>query len=123
MNNQPNILLVEDEAGVCLIHKMFLESMGCQVTVAVNSDEAQKEIVKPWDLILMDVGLPGITGIEVVKIYREQEKNAIPTPIVFLTGYQDKETMDKCIAVGGNAVFNKPISRDALKNVVDQYRI
>lgn len=102
------ILIVEDEPNMRLGLKDNLEFEGYQVTLADNGLDGLKEILaRPFDLILMDVMMPGMSGLDVCKRARDK---GIESPIVLLTA--KGEEMDKVLGLelGADDYVTKPFS-------------
>lgn len=121
-----NILLVEDNhiAQLAVTHQ--LGKIACHIDAAENGEVAlQKFTTHNYDLVLMDVGLPDMSGYAVTQRMREWEgNNNVFTPIIALTAHIDKENKHACIEAGMNDVFTKPlVDRDAkrlVKNIAQQ---
>ena len=112
-----HVLLVEDDKIVQKVHYHFLASYGCTVDIAEDGFQAVEKAKNNYDLILMDIGLPSMSGIEATTKIRENDKKV---PIVGLTGFiQDKIKQD-CLAVGMNEVATKPIKMENLKDLVQR---
>ena len=115
------ILYVEDNFENRLFVRRVLESMGYQIIEAedgVTGIEIAKS-EKP-DLILMDVGLPGIDGLETtVRIKKIPELKNIP--IVALTANAMKGDAERCLAAGCDGYLTKPIGVVALREQVLKY--
>lgn len=79
------ILIVEDEENIRLLYKEELQDLGYEVVQASNGREAIKkyDLHRP-DLIILDIQLPGIDGIETMNIIRQKSKNV---PIILCTAY------------------------------------
>lgn len=119
---QPQILLVEDDVIIQKVHKKMLENSGCKVDLAKDGQEALDFFQKGYDLIFMDVGLPGISGIEVTKKIRQQESvSQKHTPIIAMTAFVHEEDKSNCLAAGMDEVATKPISLQALKNLLARW--
>ncbi len=114
------VLLVEDEPVVQQIHLTLLQKMGCKVDVASSGEDAVAKSRNHYDLIFMDIGLPGISGIQAAKEICNQKKmnNA---PIIFLTAYVDKDTQNECLVAGGDAVYIKPINMDTFTQIIKKF--
>lgn len=69
-----HILLVEDDPVIQLIHKRYIKQIDCDLVVAETGKQALAFATQQFDLILMDVGIPEISGLEVTSIIREREK-------------------------------------------------
>jgi CheY-like chemotaxis protein len=86
-----------------------------------NSEQILSKINNGYDLILMDVGLPGISGIEVVAEIRRRENGQSHIPIVVLTAYTPTEIQEACLKAGADAVFTKPIMMEMLKQILQDF--
>lgn len=87
----PKVLLVEDDVVVQRVHSMVLKQLECSVELAQDGAEALK-ICKTnvYDLILMDIGLPVLSGLEVSHLIRYRTKNeGKRVPIIACTGFGD----------------------------------
>ena len=62
-----------------------------------------------FDLVLMDVQMPSLDGLEVTRRYREREAKGVRTPIVALTAHFGREDRERCLEAGMDAVLTKPI--------------
>ncbi|MEO1655136.1 MAG: response regulator, partial [Bacteroidota bacterium] len=119
------ILFVEDEAALALIVKDSLESEGYQVNQVGDGPAAIKAFYedKP-DLVILDVMLPRLNGIEVAKTIRDTDRE---TPIIFLTAKSQVKDVIKGFEAGGNDYLRKPFSVEELiirmKVMLSQNRI
>lgn len=120
---EPVILLVEDDLIVQKVHKMMIEKLGYKVNIASNGWEAVKMAEKHYDLILMDVGLPEMSGLEATKKIRDRENNKRHTPIIAVTAYIHEEDKNNCLAAGMDDVATKPISPEGLKALLDHWLV
>ena len=123
VNVVPTILQVEDEEVCVLITQSILVKLGFKVDVARNGEEAlQKCKDRHYDLIIMDVGLPDISGIEVTRKIRVVEKSTNQyTPIIALTAHIDTESKQQCIESGMDAVLSKPIATEKFVEVLKAF--
>jgi two-component system sensor histidine kinase/response regulator len=95
-----------------------LRRLGHSVDVASNGSEALDLMSrKTFDLVLMDVQMPDIDGLEVTRRYRAHEGER-HMPIVALTAHTRREDRDRCLAAGMDAVLTKPIDRTQLAEVI-----
>ncbi len=101
------VLVVDDEHGNREILKQLLEHTGYQVTTAKNGREAV-ELVKNnfYDVILMDVNMPEMDGIEAVRRIRELGSHSV---IIMVTSYDDLRTMEDSASVGADDFITKPV--------------
>jgi len=114
------ILLVEDNDINIITMKDFLQAKGYQVIVARNGIEAVElaEQERP-DLILMDVHLPQMDGLEATRRIRAQEKSA-RTPIIALTALAMPGDRERCLNAGMNEYLSKPIRIKMLNEVIQK---
>ncbi|MDQ7051628.1 MAG: response regulator [candidate division KSB1 bacterium] len=116
------ILLAEDNAVNQKLAKRLLEKHGYEVEVAENGKKAvELWRSKPFDLILMDVQMPEMGGIEATKIIRSQEKQrGGHIPIIALTAHAMKGDEEKCLRAGMDGYATKPIRKDELFQEIDR---
>jgi len=114
---QGRALVVEDyEANVFLV-ATFLKGLGYGCDVAKNGPEAlEKFAAARYDVIIMDIQMPGMDGLEATRRIRalEKEKNLTPTPILASTGNATKDDLFFCTRAGMNDYISKPFSREQL---------
>lgn len=116
------ILLVEDDQIVQKVHRMMLEHAGYQVDLAKDGPRALELCAQNnYDLILMDIGLPGMSGLDVTSQIRRQEGEGQHTPIIALTGYTHEEDRKNCLAIGMDDVITKPIAVIELQKIVERW--
>ena len=113
------ILLVEDNAINQEIVLGLLEESGINIDIAVNGKEAIDMVdKKEYELILMDLQMPIMGGIEASKILRQNNKNM---PIIALTANAMKEDIEKTNEVGMNEHLNKPIEVENFYKILLKY--
>jgi PAS domain S-box-containing protein len=110
------ILLVEDNAINQILAQRLVRKWGHRLEVASNGREALAALEKEkFDLILMDVQMPEMSGIEVTAAIREKEKGTGEhIPIIATTASAMKEDKERCLAAGMDAYISKPIEREVL---------
>ncbi len=119
----PKILLVEDNTITQWMQSSLLSSIGCQVEV-VDSGEKVLEVFEPgkYDLIFMDLGLPGMQGDAVSNYIRKREEGGnVHVPIIALTAHTTESISKHCLTTGMDCVFSKPLLRDQIKQIIDHY--
>ncbi len=117
------ILLVEDYSPNILVATVMLEQLGFPVDVATNGIDAISKVQNnDYALILMDIQLPGMDGIETTRRIRalEQAKGKPVTPIIAVTAYALAGDKEKCIAAGMNDYLSKPFQVEDLKVKISQ---
>jgi len=106
------ILLVEDNPVNRRLAEFLLRSQGYQVRAATNAQEAFDTIkAERPDLILMDVQLPGMDGLEATKQLKE-DPTTRDIPVVAVTSYAMKGDREKALAAGCSGYITKPIDKD-----------
>lgn len=102
------ILVVDDESDIREILKFNLEKEGFEVLEAESVEEAKPLLTQNVSLILLDIMLPGISGVEFSKDVRTKFGNAMP--IIFLTAKTTEEDLLEGFAAGGDDYICKPFS-------------
>ena len=118
-----SILLAEDNFVNQRLVQRILEKEGYRVVVVGNGREALEALQKQvFDLVLMDVQMPEMDGLEATGAIREYESlTGAHIPIVALTAHALKSDLEKCLAAGMDAFLSKPVSAAALLKVVENY--
>ena len=90
---------------------------------AVNGFEALDSVIKHKpDLVLLDIDMPKLNGIDVLKrIRRSRDKNISKLPIIMFTGNVDKDTVEEILNLGISGYLVKPFEIDALLEKVDKF--
>ena len=117
------ILLAEDNRVNQRLAVAILEKAGHRVTVANNGTEAvDRWSAQAFDLILMDVQMPEIDGLEATAMIRAGEKRtAEHIPIIALTAHAMKGDQERCLAAGMDAYLSKPVQSQQLIEMVSRY--
>ncbi len=112
-------LLVEDNDVNRLVAKSMLEQFGCKVTQAIDGIQALKILKqKTFDIIFMDINMPGMDGFETTKKIREFKTKNI---IVAMTANAMQGDAEKCLANDMDNYIAKPINLEGIFNVIKQY--
>ncbi|MFH0823110.1 MAG: response regulator [Pseudomonadota bacterium] len=117
------VLLAEDNPVNRKLAVKLVERMGHMVKTADDGLQAL-EILKDreFDIVLMDVQMPGMDGLEATKAIREREKNACRrVPIVAMTAYAMKGDEERCLEAGMDAYISKPVDSAALFKLLERY--
>ncbi|MBI4777422.1 response regulator [Candidatus Desantisbacteria bacterium] len=114
------ILAVDDDIAIVGMIEFKLKAAGLDVTCAFNGQDALNKILedKP-DLIITDINMPQMTGIELVR----QLKNSAQTrdiPVIILTARGEDEQKEEAEQIGANVFVNKPFSPSKLLEIVQQ---
>jgi len=116
------ILLIEDESAMGQVTQLLLESCGYEVTVAADGAQGVRlaKALNP-DLVICDVNMPGMSGLDVVQALCQSEVTR-QIPVVFLSGYISDEQMRDAQRLGVRAFMGKPCSFEAMKQVITECR-
>ena len=105
-NNKPRILVVDDEPGMRITLEGIIEDEGYDVAGVENGYEALAEVQKKsYDLIFMDIKMPGMNGVET---YREIKKASPRSVVVMMTGFSVEELVKEALQEGADGVLYKP---------------
>ncbi|NQZ07928.1 MAG: response regulator [Algicola sp.] len=115
MDKPFRLLIVDDEEGNRLLLDNFLSAEHYQRVEATNGIDALKLIEQedPFDLILLDIVMPGMSGFDVCKKIREKYP-VHDLPVLFLTAQSEVMDLVRCFEVGGNDYLTKPIKKESL---------
>ena len=114
------ILAIDDESDVLMIVRTALEAEAYEVATATNGvDALALADEQDFDLILLDVMMPGMDGFEVMRRLREQEKTR-KTPIVMLTGLAEKSMVKQALDLGVSHYIVKPFEFQEFLQVIDR---
>jgi len=115
------ILLVDDEEIERIVLKKFLSKMNPPVLMeeADGGNTAMKkfEVFEP-DIVIMDIKMPGLDGIEAARRMKRIRKECV---VIFLTAYVEAEKIHDCIFSGGEAYLQKPVRENDLINTVRRF--
>jgi len=118
------VLLVEDTPASQFLIQKILTKVGLEVVSAADGEEgcrmAQRSSAegRPFDVILMDMQMPGVDGYEAARRLRQQEWQR---PIIAITAHAMSGDRERCLAAGCNDYLAKPISRDRLVETLSRY--
>ena len=119
------ILLVEDNLLNQKVVIFTLKKQSYDITAVTNGDDAIDKIKNNiYNLILMDIMLPGMNGIEItVEIRKLEKENKInnPVPIIALTANTLDNERDKCLEAGMNEYLSKPFTTEELVNKIEKF--
>ncbi len=120
-----SILLAEDNIVNQRLVARVLERQGHKVKVAKNGREALREVKKnQFDLILMDVQMPEMDGLEATTAIRETEKETEERiPIIAMTAHATSSDMEKCLNAGMSAYISKPFQINDFLKVINEHGI
>ena len=112
------ILIVDDEETIRLALRKFLRSRGYEVEIAGSGDQAMECLDKDsFSLMLCDVRMPGMTGVQVVPLARQKDRDLA---IIMLTAVNDAATATEVLASGATDYLMKPVELADLQQAVDR---
>lgn len=119
---KPKILAVDDNPANLMLVREFLVNLGAEATTAANGEGAINECKKQsFDLIFMDIQMPGIDGIEATKAIRESEPKGVRTPVVALTAHAVNDRKSELLLAGLDDYLSKPVTEDQLAHVIQRW--
>jgi signal transduction histidine kinase/ActR/RegA family two-component response regulator len=119
----PRILVAEDNEDNQLLIELLLKKKGVDVTIVGNGEEALRQLDRAqFDLVLMDLEMPGMGGFETVTALRERESGTgRRVPVIALSAHALVGYREKCLAAGMDDYLTKPIDPDILYATMDEY--
>jgi two-component system chemotaxis response regulator CheY len=116
-----NVLVVDDSRATRAYVRGALKAFfHCDVTEAGSGFEALRALPRaPFELVVTDVNMPDINGIELVRFIRQSEKHA-DVPILIISTQSSERDQSRVMAMGANAFLSKPFEPEAFVEVVRQ---
>ena len=110
------ILVVDDDESLRRVTQVQLEDEGYAVTTAPNGDEALQVLArKPQDLVLTDLNMPGISGVELLRKIRSEYPDTI---VILVTAFGTVDSAVEAMKVGAFDYITKPVNPDSLRLIV-----
>ncbi len=121
--NGLSVLLVEDNEINRKVALRLLQQMGCQVDVATDGTEAvEKTASQRYDIVLMDVHMPQMDGLEATRRIREREQaTGWHQLIIAMTASVTKEDVNRCLEAGMDDYLSKPVRLEVLRRMVEKW--
>jgi PAS domain S-box-containing protein len=118
-----HVLLAEDNLVNQRLATRLLEKQGHSVVIASDGDEACDAFTRePFDLILMDVQMPRVDGLEATRRIRSRERSTgRHIPIIAMTAHAMKGDRERCIEAGMDGYVTKPVDPDQLFNAIQEH--
>lgn len=116
---QGRILIVDDQKGVRRLLEELFKKEGWDVQIAGDGKEAihmVEELMPELDLILMDVKMPNMNGLEATRIIMERNFNI---PIIMMTAYGENEVVKQAVDAGAKKCISKPFDIMVLRDMVN----
>ncbi len=106
MTDKKNILIADDEAEIREVLELLLTGEGYNVISCTNGNEALSSASENIDLYILDIGMPGMTGLKAATLLRKEHD----TPIIFLTAYSTESDKVMGFSAGADDYIVKPFS-------------
>ncbi len=117
----PRVLVVDDHPVNREVARIMVQALGCEVVEACDGQEAVHAAgVEVLDLVLMDVRMPRMDGLEATRRIRALSRPRGAVPVVAMTADAMPEDVVRCLAAGMNAHLPKPVSQAALFAIVSR---
>ncbi len=116
------VLVVEDNRVNRLVAEKLLQRLGCEVECADSGPEALRLLAEnSYDLVLMDVNMPGMDGLETTRRIREQERGRAHTVIIAMTARAMDGDRELCLNAGMDDYISKPVTAASLRQVLERW--
>ena len=110
------VLVADDEAVIRGLLVDFLAAEGYEVSGACDGLEAVAALeTRPFDLVITDLMMPGLSGVEVLRAARRIDPNY---PVIVITGYPSRRNAEELLALGASDFLAKPFNLDAVRGTV-----
>lgn len=117
MSNEKKILIIDDEKNIRFTLKKSLENDYDIVTAVNGEDGLEKFSKQDFDLVLLDMKLPGMDGIDTLKRIKEEDKKA---NIIIITGFGSVDSAVETMKLGAIDYLNKPFTPEEIKEIVNE---
>jgi len=119
----PNkVLVAEDNVVSQQVARHYLQAMGCNVVVAEDGHAAVAACARQeFGLVLMDLQMPHMDGLQATPEIRKQERAGDHVPILALTAKSASNELARCTAAGMNGLLTKPLDISRLRQVLDRF--
>jgi ActR/RegA family two-component response regulator len=112
-----DVLAIDDEAAVNNNIRKILSKKGLSVDQAMTKDEALKKIeTKTYKLVLLDLKIPGVQGLDLLQAIREKSPETL---VIIITGYASIETAKESARLGAVDYLPKPFTPDEIRQVTE----
>ncbi|MBF0244853.1 MAG: response regulator [Planctomycetes bacterium] len=119
---QLNVLFGDDDKDNQEILVFFLESMGCQIDIADDGNEALLKLNdKPFDIIFMDCQMPILDGYQTTQEIRRMESKSRHTVVIGITAFSMRGDREKCLNAGMDDYISKPYEKKVVLDTILKY--
>ena len=113
-----NVLVIDDDEKICWAFEQFLTDEGHQSIIANNAEEGLRKIQSETpDIVLLDVRLPGMNGLEALQQIKTLQPDAV---VIVMTAYDNVETTIQAMQLHAFDFIPKPIDLDQVKAIIDR---
>jgi len=121
MKSTKRLLVVDDEETLTFtLYQTFINApIDCEVITASSGEEALERFEEaPFDVVITDLAMPGITGLELLSIIKRKKPD---TRIIVITAYGSPEVSEKVMSSGAESYLEKPFDIHELKQTVIKF--
>ena len=112
------IMIVEDDEEMRSLLKDFFDEEGFETESASNGADALRKLTKDhFDLIITDIRMPGLTGLDILARIKRLKPE---TPVIVITAFGSKEVYRKSLERGATACLEKPVHFDQLRMLIHE---
>jgi two-component system sensor histidine kinase BarA len=120
--NVPRVLAVDDnEANLKLVTTLLNDCQIEAIGASSGFEALSKARQKPFDLVFMDLQMPGMDGVETTARLRDMDTTAHRTPVIALTAHAQADEQDRLVKGGFDGYMAKPISSRQLREIIQEY--
>ena len=125
LNMNGRVLLVDDHATTLEVMEKFLQKIGLNVTAVTDGKNAIEQVItnNRFDIIIIDVQMPGLSGLETTKIIRlyEDENKIKRVPVISLSANTSEKNIEDCILAGMDDFIEKPADFNKIHQVINTW--
>ena len=115
-HREPHVLVIDDDKMIRDLLRQLLGPEGYRVATASEGEEALRYVSHgPPDLVLLDLKMPGMNGVEFLRRFREEHADV---PVMVITGYPDSDLMAQAMRCGPVTLLAKPVKKTVLLRAV-----
>jgi len=119
MSDKYRILIIEDNPDLLEMYRALLEKDDYKLSLAMSAADGFAELgIDRFDLVLLDLFLPGMDGLEVLRRIRQMNKDI---PVIVITANMDSSVQRRCEQLGASAYLAKPVGIKRLVQTVESF--
>lgn len=117
VNVVKKILIIDDETGIRQVLKIHLRGAGYEVETAATAAEGLALITEEYDLVICDLKLPDMDGLDVIRNIKERFADL---PVIVVSGFIDPDVVDNAVSEGVFEYLMKPFMKEDLLDVINR---